>query len=249
MKIFFRKLTKIKFIFLLIVQCSCVGDIASMNDVFVEKYGKKVKEINQERVLPKDIANEIISSTPPSKEEISDYISSQEKYQGYVPIYSVGEYVPKQYLPDRTTYNEFSKNNPSNNVAPDIFEISYNTQAHPPFSYSGAEFDMISVPSTDAYGNSTKISEKKYLLIANSDIQNTVTKINQKRSNNDGEFSKILISEKKQLIKKRKNDQIFGNSGFGDIALIDNIVNNELVNEVQDINKNIVKLNTSKVNN
>jgi hypothetical protein len=249
MKIFFRKFTKIKLFFLLITLSSCAKNIASVNDMFVKKYGQKVKEINQERVLPKNIANEIVSSVPPTKEEISDYIASQEKYQGYVPIYHVGEYVPKQYFPNRATMDEMSRNNPANNVPPDIFEVRYNNFNNPPFSNSGAEFDMVMVPSQDAYGNRSIATEKKYLLIANNEIQNAVTKINQKRSDDDFEFSKILVKEKKQQIKQRKNEQIFGASQFGDIALIDNYNIEDVQKEDDDIKKNNKQPKQTKTNN
>lgn len=249
MKIFFRKFAKIRLFFSLILLSSCVQKNPSVNDMFVKKYGQKVKEINQERVLPKNIANEIVSSVPPTKEEISDYIASQEKYQGYVPIYHVGEYVPKQYLPNRATMDEMSKNNPANNVPPDIFEVRYNSFNNPPFSNSGLEFDMVLVPSRDAYGNKSIATEKKYLLIANNEIQNAVTKINQKRSEDDFEFSKILVKEKKQKMKQRKNEQIFGASQFGDIALIENydIQDTQKENNAPEKNKNNQK--QTKVNN
>ena len=249
MKIFFRKLAKIKLFFLLILMSSCTGNIASINDMFVKKYGQKVKEINQERILPKSITKEVISSAPPTRQEVSDYIASQEKYQGYVPIYHVGEYVPKQYLPNHTTIDELSRNNPANNVPPDIFEVRYSSINNPPFSNSGAEFDMVMVPSYDAYGNKSIVSEKKYLLIANNEIQNVVTKINEKRSEDDLEFSKILIKEKKQKIKQRKNEQIFGASKFGEIALIESFDNEEELQEYNSIEKNQNKLKQTKVNN
>lgn len=248
MKIFFRKFIKIKLFFLLILASSCSRNSSSVNDMFVKKYGKKVKEINEERVLPKNIANEIISSTPPSKEEIADYIAAQEKYQGYVPIYHVGEYVPKQYLPNRATMDEMSKNNPSNYVAPDIFEVNYNTVNNSAFNNNGIEFDMVKIPSHDAYGNKSTVSEKKYLLIANNEIQNAVTTINQKRSEDDFEFSKILIKEKKQQIKQRKNEQIFGQSQLGDIALIDNFNVEDEQKEDIVTKKNIEKPKKNKVN-
>jgi len=249
MKIFFRKFTKTKLFFLLILLSSCAKNISSVNDVFVKKYGQKVKEINQERVLPKNIANEVISSSPPTKEEISDYIASQEKYQGYVPIYHVGEYVPKQYLPNRATMDQMSKNNPANNVPEDIFEVRYSTFNNPPFSISGAEFDMILVPSSDAYGNKSIATEKKYLLIANNEIQNAITKINQKRSEDDFEFSKILVKEKKQKMKQRKNEQIFGASQFGDIALVENYDKEDVKKENNTPEKNKNNQKQTKVNN
>lgn len=243
MKIFLKKFPKIINVIFMIFVCCCSNKDDSVNNLFVKKFGEQVKEINSKRVLPKSIANEVMSSTPPSKEEISDYIASQEKYQGYVPIYNVGEYVPKQYYPDRSTINELSKNNPANSVPPDIFEVSYNTQNNPPFKYTGAEFDMIKIPSSDRFGNSSAISEKKYLLIANNDIQSAVDKINSSRSEDDFEFSKILVNEKKQQIQKKKNQQIAENSEFSDIALIENYGDNEIRNDSKTINKNITQEN------
>ena len=245
MKIFLKKFPKIINFILMIFVCCCSNKNDSINNLFVKKFGEKVKEINSDRVLPKSMANEVILSTPPSKEEISDYIASQEKYQGYVPIYNVGEYVPKQYYPDRSTIDELSKNNPANSVPPDIFEVSYNTKNNPPFKYTGAEFDMIRIPSGDRFGNSSVMTEKKYLLIANNDIQSAVDKINSSRSEDDYEVSKILVNEKKQQIQKKKNQQIVENSEFGDIILIENYDDNEIKNNSKAINKNITKENKS----
>jgi hypothetical protein len=230
-------------LFSVISFCSCSGKDQSINDMFVKKYSKQVKQINDQRVLPKNIANEVISSNPPSNEEIADYIASQEKYQGYVPIYNVGEYVPKQYFPDLSTVENLAKNNPSNQVPADIFEVSYNTRNNPPFSYFGAEFDMINIPKVDAYGNSSQVSEKKYLLIANNDIQNAVEKINSTKSIDDIELTKILVKEKKQQIQQKKNQQIASYDQFRDIALIENYPDNE----VQIPGKNVSKKNDNTI--
>ena len=107
---------------------------------------------------------------------------------------------------------------------------------------------MIKIPSSDRFGNSSAISEKKYLLIANNDIQSAVDKINSSRSEDDFEFSKILVNEKKQQIQKKKNQQIAENSEFSDIALIENYGDNEIKNDSKTINKNITKENKSLAN-
>ena len=200
---------------------SCIAPAEDINNSFVKKYGKKVKEINEQRVLSAEQRNEVFSSAPPTSEQISDFISSQEKYQGYVPVYQLGENPPRQFFPDRSTMDQLANNNPALSVPSDIFEIKYNLASHPPYSNNGAEFDLIAVPIADAYGNTSISNEKKYIMIANSDIQNSVNKINQDRSQEDLEFSKILITEKKNLIKQKRAQQLFKSNPEMQIALID----------------------------
>lgn len=238
-----KKLFKIITIFNLLLMLStlacCVSDDNSINNSFVKKYGKKVKEINSDRVLKNN--EQLVVSKPPSKEEIQDYIASQEKYQGYVPIYNVGEYVPKQMSPNSSTVNELARNNPANAVPYDIFEVKYNTNLHPPFKYTGIEFDMVVVPTQDAFGNLSKVNDKKYQMIANKDLQNSIERINKDRNSDHIEYSKILITEKKQQIRQRKNEQIFGTQDFAEIALIDNVNEEQTPTKISEVNNNSQK--------
>lgn len=208
-------------ILLLLALSSCISTPESINDAFVKKYSKRVKEINQERVLSAQQRNEVVSSSAPSQEQISDFISSQEKYQGYVPVYQVGEYVPRQFFPDRSTVDQLANNNPANSVPTDIFEIKYNLANHPPYTYTGAQFDLIEVPNSDAYGNTSISNNKQYVMIDNSDIQNSINKINSDRSEENLEFSKILIAEKKNQIKQKRVQQLFKTNDDMQIALIE----------------------------
>lgn len=205
----------------LLALSSCLSTPESINDSFVKKYSKKVKEINKQRILSPEQRNEVVSSTAPSQEQINDYVASQEKYQGYVPVYQVGEYVPRQFFPDRSTIDQLGNNNPANSVPSDIFEIKYNLANHPPYSYNGAQFDLVKVPNIDAYGNTSISNDKQYVMIANSDIQNSVNKINRDRSDEDLEFSKILIAEKKNQIKQKRAQQLFKANNDMQIALIE----------------------------
>lgn len=208
-------------ILLLLALSSCISSPESINDAFVKKYSKKVKEINRERVLSPEQRNEVVSSSAPSEEQISDFISSQEKYQGYVPVYQIGEYVPRQFFPDRSTVDQLANNNPANSVPADIFEIKYNLANHPPYTYTGAQFDLIEVPNTDAFGNSSISNNKHYVMIDNSDIQNSINKINSDRTEENLEFSKILIAEKKNQIKQKRTQQLFKTNDDMQIALIE----------------------------
>lgn len=208
-------------ILLLLALSSCISTPESINDAFVKKYSKRVKEINQERVLSAQQRNEVVSSSAPSQEQISDFISSQEKYQGYVPVYQVGEYVPRQFFPDRSTVDQLANNNPANTVPTDIFEIKYNLANHPPYTYTGVQFDLIEVPNTDAYGNTSISNNKHYVMIDNGDIQNSINKINSDRSEENLEFSKILIAEKKNQIKQKRTQQLFKTNDDMQIALIE----------------------------
>lgn len=236
MKKIFKIITILNLLLLLGTLSSCVSSDNSINNSFVKKYGKKVKEINSDRVLKTN--ENLVVSTPPSKEEIQDYIASQEKYQGYVPIYNVGEYVPKQMSPNSLTSNDLAANNPANAVPFDIFEVKYNTNLHPPFKYTGIEFDMVAVPTQDAFGNLSQVNEKKYQMIANKDLQNSIERINQDRDNDHIEYSKILIIEKKQQIRKRKNEQIFGSEDFTKIALVDNTNEEQSSNKIPEVSNN-----------
>ena len=189
---------------LLFTISSCISPAEDINNSFVLKYGKKVKEINEQRVLSSEQKKEVFSSAHPTPEQVSDFIASQEKYQGYVPVYQLGENPPRQFFPDRSSIDQLANNNPALSVPSDIFEIKYNLASHQPYNNFGAEFDLIAVPIVDAFGNSSISNEKKYIVIANSDIQNSINKINQDRSAEDLEFSKILITEKRNLIKQKR---------------------------------------------
>lgn len=208
-------------ILLLLSISSCFSPAEDINNSFVLKYGKKVKEINEQRVLSSGQKKEVFSSTPPTQDQVSSFISSQEKYQGYVPVYQLGENPPRQYFPDHSTMDQLANNNPALSVPIDIFEIKYNLAGHPPYNNFGVEFDLIAVPRFDSHGNTSISDEKKYIMIANSDIQNSVNKINQDRSPEDLEFSKILITEKRNLIKQKRVQQLFKSNPAMQIALID----------------------------
>jgi hypothetical protein len=245
-----KKFIKNTLFFLLLISLnSCYSNLTSTNDIFVKKYGKKVKEINQDRVNI-DGNSKYINSSPPDNQEISDYFSLQKKSQNYVPIYNIGENA-KHHFPDQSTLDNFSTNNPDNGIPTDIFEVSYQNPIYPPYRAIGSEFDMIYIPETDAFGNSTQNNQKEYKVINSNDLQQAITQIKNEKNPDDLIYSKILITEKKLQIKEKKDSQLNESDKFSEIAMIDEyrLAKKTDANKIDKKNKNsLKKTNQNKIN-
>ena len=194
----------IYFLFITLVLNSCqIPFIESKNDKrFEEIYSKDVNRINRERTSKEnDSAKDLSKMLVPSSQ--NQRASGDTNSFDYVEISYIGSKKQEKYYPDFETY-EFGKySNPSNAFSPKIFEIGYNTYLNKPFSVSGVEFDFIDIPELDSYGVKSSSGDKNYTLIPIQSLQDSIIIINQSRTDEDIEFSKKLIADKKTLLRKK----------------------------------------------
>lgn len=175
------------------------------NSRFEKIYSKEVEKINRERELKnEDNAKNFndILTTPSQQDQVT---SNDSNSFDYVDISYIGAKKQEKYYPDFETY-EFGKNSqPSNAFSPKIFEIGYNTYLNKPFSVSGVEFDYIDIPELDSFGVRSSSGNKNYTLVPIQSLQEAIKVINQARTEEDIEFSKKLIVDKKNLLRKKNS--------------------------------------------
>ncbi|MBU6140847.1 MAG: hypothetical protein KGP29_04760 [Proteobacteria bacterium] len=185
---------------------SCSAEIPNPNKNFVTKYQTEVLAINEQRVLKKGEEKEMISSQPPTEQEVTESLAKKAEYYPYVRTNRIGDTPLQMNLPNREIYQQIAGS--GNKLPSDIFELSYNLALYPPFHKMGAEFDKISVPRYDAFGVSTEMSDKTYLLVGNNSLQRAVDSINSQKTDTDVEISKMLVREKKNMQRKNGESQI-----------------------------------------
>lgn len=188
---------------------SCANKVPDMNQAFEEQYGGEVEAIRQQRVAQKVDNQAVTFSTPPTQEELIIEAAKNGAYQPYNDIAKFGDAPPQIYLPSAEVYEQESAK-ASGALPSDMFYISYKTDLYPAFRPSGSEFDGIPIPSQDAYGVKTEMSQKPYLLVGNDSLQRSVDKINGERTRSDTKISEILIKEQRQQKQKEKMAKIFG---------------------------------------
>lgn len=218
MKIFGNLISKfLIFVFLASTLLSCKSD-DSANNGFKEKYGQRVEEIQSARMPPAPTFKQVTVSTPPTEEEVAHSVAND--YYPYVDIAKFGEKAPQNYLPGAEVYEQ-SRNNRSGALPANIFEITYNLVLHPPFQKIGAEFDVIKVPESDAYGVKTAMSDKTYLLAGGDSLQKSIDEINADKNLTDAEISEILIFEKKQIARKKKMAKMLDGQEQVELAMLE----------------------------
>jgi hypothetical protein len=182
-----------------------VGD--EINENFQKKFGDKVQAIKVDRSLDQtakkpDIVIDVNNFTlPESQYDTGDNISNSFDY---VDISYLGSPNPKQFFPSYETYQQGFLNNPDQVLSPKIFEISYNTFINPPFNNLGEEFDYINIPEVDAFGVRSSSANKNYTLVPIQSLETAISQINNSRSQEDIEFTKKIIAERKALIRNKK---------------------------------------------
>ncbi len=210
-RIFFpvRNFLKFKFylIAFVVLLFSC-EKVKNPNEAFQKKYGLEVERMRLSRQPLQQAQQEVMNSYPPSKEEVEEYLSKSSEYQPYVDIAQIGQNVLRQHLPNQETYEQNSKNNPSNKLPPNIFELAYNINPYPPFQSNGSEFDEIFIPDFDSYRVPTAMLDKSYLLAGIDSVQKSIDQINTQRTASEIDISQTLIEEKKQL-KRKMNAEKF----------------------------------------
>lgn len=200
-----RCFTALLFLLFYLTACSSSSDLDKPNDLFKQKYLEDVKKINQQRTPDKKTENETMYSTPPTPDEVIKDIANKVEYYPYVDIAKIGD-SPQTILPNRETYDQPRAISSGNSLSPNIFDLNYNVALYPPFHRIGVEFDAINIPKLDAYGVSTELGEKSYLLAGNDSLQRSVDSINNNKSAEDVEITKMLVAEKKKIQRQGKNE-------------------------------------------
>ena len=197
--------SKIYFFLIALSLNSCQNELdQSYNNKRFEKiYSKDVARINREREYnEKKLDSEALKTliTPSSQDQrISDVTNSFD----YVDISYIGSKKQEKIFPNYETYENGKFSNPANAFSPKIFEIAYNTYLNQPFTKNGVEFDFIEIPESDSFGVKSSSSDKNYTLIPIQSLQEAIKTINQTRTEEDIEFSKRLIVDKKSLLRKK----------------------------------------------
>lgn len=205
---------KLKIIFLLIgfiITPSCSNNKNfSKNAEFEKKFKKDVNKINKERKLKENKVKSSFNNLNPNDinnlltpELQNDQMNDSSNSFPYVDIAIIGDNPQKQIFPNYESYERNIFNNPAQSLPPKIFEISYNTFLNPPFNQIGIEFDFIDIPNTDKFGISSSHNNKNYTLVPIQSLQTAVKAINDNRSDEDIEFSKKIIAEKKTFFRKK----------------------------------------------
>ena len=195
---------------LLLLFSACSSDSDKPNNSFNKKYHEEIQKINEKRKPDKQVNQEKMFSRPPTPEEVNEDLASRIEYYPYVDIVELGEKHEQGNLPNHETYEQSRANNQQNSLSPNVFEPNYNLVLYPPFHKIGAEFDVIEVPKLDAFGVTTEMANKSYLLAGGNSLQRAVDSINSKKTNDDVELSKMLVQEKKKMQRQNKTKQIFG---------------------------------------
>ncbi len=192
---------------------SC-SSIPESNKAFEKQYGDEIKQIKKERLAPKGEQESVFNSNPPSQAEID---SANPRFaaevNSYVEVNQFGNVVQRETLPNAQSFEMGQAAFASGALPPDMFCVTYNTDIYPGFYKSGEEFDEIKIPSEDAYGIGGTMSAKTYTLVGNSALQKNIDLVNADRTKRDIKISNILITElrdmnrKKRLMKELNNDE------------------------------------------
>lgn len=191
----------------LIVQ-SCYSEPKNYNQVFEDKYRKDVEKITAQRKTENKDSEPKIPQAFTS--EVTNSNSSEIKYYPYANIAKLGDSFSQDFLPNGETYQQTRNANPSNSLPQDMFEISYNTQSHPPFNWNSSPFDFVRIPKKDGFGVETQLQKKDYLMAGNNNLMRSIDTVIKGSSAENIELSQILISEQKQQKRQEKLNKIFG---------------------------------------
>lgn len=208
---FINLLTKVLTIFIL---SSCTsGRLIDLNKKFEDKYGSQVNVINKSRIMQDQSflePNQFKSTNFNNDPGYKLYSKPSQILSTISPINQTASFEthklflkrPEIFLPTRETYEVGIRNSAAAMIPRDIFQISYNTERHPPFQVTGIDFDIIVIPKKDAYGVSSSLNEKSYPMASNNYVARNINSMIKNRSNEDIEFTENLIDEQK-LIRKQ----------------------------------------------
>ncbi len=190
--------------------CSSSIEVQDQNKKFETKYGEETKKINQERKKELSETNLVLSPTSFVKDQQELIKEYQEQNYPYADIAKLGDNPHENFLPNGEVYQQLKSRNPQESLPANMFIVSYNTEKHPQYRYDKSEFDGVSIPTSDNYGVKTELMQKPYLMAGNNHLQKSVDRLNRRLTNENIEFSKILIAEKKKYRSQQKMINIFG---------------------------------------
>ena len=200
-------------ILLIICFSSCSTKNSEINKAFNKKYGEEIDKIRVARTPPAKKSKTKQTKLNFSPARIGDWddpdapeSASYRQYYANVDLEEYEQTLPRNFFPDGQVHQ---KGKSQNSLPRNIFKIRYYTKLSPPFRRSGVDFDAIRVPPQDAYGVTTAMSDKEYLLVGNGSLQKNIDQINSGRNSEDVEMSKILIKEQRQLRRRQKMVKVF----------------------------------------
>lgn len=177
---------------------SCISKkVEDENKVFHEKFATDLEGLKISRVDPRQtqLDGQKLDFTAPIDQDSQRYTNSNIT----IPEY----YTTQQFSNQQMLQAGFQ--------APvEMFENSYSPSIAVPFRKIGAEFDTIDVPSQDAYGIKSGMSQKEYLLGSRKLLQKNVDQINGQRTSDDVDNSETLINEQRKLKRRVRMIKAFG---------------------------------------
>lgn len=195
---------------ILLIISSC-KTFTNPNENFQGKFEEQLEMMRLQRTLFDGDISE--SSAPPTMEEL---IKQNPNAAPYVDVKKFGEQPSQNFINNLETY-DLSAPLPGG-LPSDVFEIKYNLALYPAFRRVGLEFDTIRVPRYDAYGVPTRMSDKNYSLLGGRILQKTVDEIHRDKASYDNEISEILIAKRKENMRRKQTEKIFGS--YDDIKIL-----------------------------
>jgi hypothetical protein len=195
-------------VFAAIILISCSSNHNS-SELFRDKYSSEVQKINSARIETPTEKKEVITSYPPTPDEVQALYSSQDNSNKYSYV-DVDQFADKKYLPDKDYYEQMKIYNPSNTLPDDLFATRYNTVLASKFRRTGSEFDKIKMLPYDAYGISSTLSQKNYVMIGNNNLQSSLDTTLDNRSRRDLLASRTLIKEQREVRQKQRMAKYLG---------------------------------------
>lgn len=188
---------------MLVALLNCCVPQDTINDGFQEKYSEAIDSLKAQRTENSAGNRQSYFSTAPSSAEIE---GQKMQYHTYSGVTKFGQESAQSTLPGAENYYSPTS---QNSAAPEIFEIRYNLDPPIFFRRPGIEFDNIAIPSQDAYGVKTAMSEKSYFSPGGNLLKGSIDKVLDQKGEFDDENAEILVKEKKQILRKKLMKQIF----------------------------------------
>lgn len=202
-------LNKIVIVFLFInILSACTSKIEQNNIFFLEKYGSEVDRINttRERGNKQEVRQLNQGRTTDLDWRNSGKILGIEGSTGPKTAFIDTSKIkpPKKAEPFLPDLNTLRQGRISQSRVPQIFNVSY-LKENSPKSYRQTKisFEDIKIPKHDYFGINSSLENKKYINIANSEIQSNIDQIHQYLNKENKEINLILLKEKQQIREKK----------------------------------------------
>ncbi len=213
-------LNKIIIVFLSInILSACTNKIEQNNIFFLEKYGSEVDKINAARERGNKQEAKHLNQGPitnldwRNSGKILGIEGSIGPKTAFIDTSKIKP--PKKAEPFLPDLNTLRQGRISRSKIPQIFNISYHKENNPKsYHRTKISFEDIKIPKHDYFGINSSLENKKYINIANSEIQNNIDQIHQYLNKENKEINLILLKEKQQL-REEKNSRIFRSKSKG----------------------------------